>query len=136
MDSRTPGWSDGRTADDGGAAPRRAGGRVDQPPASRSPPKAGYLVVSIAQTGSHLLTDEGRKLLSPLYVALYERVFASRVNTLDTPMAHGFPEQRALLKVMISLVAVPAQLPLWNSWNVTVPVGVGPPPMGFFVTIA
>src|SRR5207244_7614575 len=56
---------------------------------------------------------------------------------LDSAVPQGFPEQVPPTKVMVSVeVGVSAQLPLAKIWNVTVPVGVGPPPAGFFVTIA
>ena len=68
---------------------------------------------------------------------------------LDSAVPQGFPEQVPPVKVTVSthggtppvaehklVGAVPAQLPLSKTWNVTVPVGVGPPPAGFFVTIA
>src|SRR5260370_28044855 len=57
---------------------------------------------------------------------------------LDSAVPQGFPEQVPPTRVMVSGEgAVSAQLPRWNSWNVTVPVGVGPPPpAGSLVTIA
>src|SRR5712692_4922065 len=56
--------------------------------------------------------------------------------TLDSAVPQGLPEQVPPTKVMVSVEVGVAQLPLPKSWNVTVPVGVGPPPAGFFVTIA
>src|SRR5438128_7390723 len=57
--------------------------------------------------------------------------------TLDSATPQGFPEQVPPTRLTVWVEAgVPAQLPLSKTWNVTVPVGVGPPPAGFFVTIA
>src|SRR3989442_10170045 len=55
---------------------------------------------------------------------------------LDSDVPQGFPEQVPPTKFTVSPLAWCTQAPSSKIWNVTVPVGVGPPPAGFFVTIA
>src|SRR5947199_10815209 len=55
---------------------------------------------------------------------------------LDSAVPQGFPEQVPPTKFTVSPLAWCTQAPSSKIWNVTVPVGVGPPPAGFFVTIA
>src|SRR5438874_13757070 len=54
---------------------------------------------------------------------------------LDSAVPQGLPEQVPPTKVTVSREAWCKQAPSSKIWTVTVPVGVGSPPVGFLVTI-
>ncbi len=54
---------------------------------------------------------------------------------LDSAVPQGLPEQVPPAKVTVSREAWCTQAPSSKIWTVTVPVGVGPSPAGFLVTI-